>query len=280
MVWDFFQYWFHRWQHTSSTLWPSHRVHHSDDRVNTTTALRRSVLELLLIFVFILVPTVIVAGVDEVAAPIAFAIFYGWGFFNHANIRLPLGPLTAIFSGPQWHRLHHAIDPDCRDQFRRVFSDPRYRVRHLPRSAPARVSRDRRDRLGCHRAPVPRLPAAPPHPGGCDMSAVAWRYALTNALMVAFVSALAHGGWPVWVVAGLAILIGGAIDEAVGDEHEHSGCAASWFFDLNLYATLPLLVVITLLLLQATLAGGSTVVAAAIGAGYSMRWRGSRSRTS
>ncbi len=84
------------------------------------------------------------------------------------------------------------------------------------------------------------------------MSAVAWRYALTNALMVAFVSALAHGGWPVWVVAGLAILIGGAIDEAVGNEHEHSGCAASWFFDLNLYATLPLLVVITLLLLQAT----------------------------
>jgi sterol desaturase/sphingolipid hydroxylase (fatty acid hydroxylase superfamily) len=59
---------------------------------------------------------VIVAGVDEIAAPIAFAIFYGWGFFNHANIRLSLGPLTSIFSGPQWHRLHHAIDPDCRDR--------------------------------------------------------------------------------------------------------------------------------------------------------------------
>src|SRR4030095_4922615 len=62
MVWDFFQYWFHRWQHMSPTLWPSHRVHHSDDSVNTTTALRRSVLALLLLFVFILVPTVIVAG--------------------------------------------------------------------------------------------------------------------------------------------------------------------------------------------------------------------------
>jgi sterol desaturase/sphingolipid hydroxylase (fatty acid hydroxylase superfamily) len=116
VVWDFFQYWFHRWQHMSPVLWPSHRVHHSDGTVNTTTALRRSVLELLLIFIFILVPTVIVAGVDEAAAPVAFAIFYGWGFFNHANIRLPLGPLTAVFSGPQWHRLHHAIDPDCRDR--------------------------------------------------------------------------------------------------------------------------------------------------------------------
>jgi sterol desaturase/sphingolipid hydroxylase (fatty acid hydroxylase superfamily) len=116
VVWDFFQYWFHRWQHMSPALWTSHRVHHTDNAVNTTTALRRSVLELLLIFVFILVPTVIVAGVDEVAAPIAFAIFYGWGFFNHANVRLSLGPLTPALSGPQWHRLHHAIDRDCRDR--------------------------------------------------------------------------------------------------------------------------------------------------------------------
>ena len=115
-TWDFFQYWFHRWQHESTVLWPSHRLHHSDSAVNTTTALRRSILELLLIFAFILVPTVIIAGVDEIAAPIAFAIFYGWGFFNHANIHLSLGPLTPVFSGPQWHRLHHGIDQKYRDQ--------------------------------------------------------------------------------------------------------------------------------------------------------------------
>ncbi len=115
-TWDFFQYWFHRWQHESPALWPTHRLHHSDSAVNTTTALRRSILELLLIFVFILIPTVIVAGVDEIAAPIAFAIFYGWGFFNHANIRLSLGPLTPVFSGPHWHRLHHGIDPEYRDR--------------------------------------------------------------------------------------------------------------------------------------------------------------------
>ena len=100
------------------------------------------------------------------------------------------------------------------------------------------------------------------------MSALPWRYALTNALMVAFIVALAHGGWPVWAVAVLAILIGGLIDETVGDEHERSGGAAPLFFDLNLYATLPLLVIITLLLMQGTLAGVSTVVAATIGAGY------------
>ena len=115
-TWDFFQYWFHRWQHESPRLWPSHRVHHSDSAITNTTALRRSILELFLLFGFVLVPTVLVAGVDEIAAPIAFAIFYGWGFFNHANVRLSLGPLTPVFSGPQWHRLHHGIDPEYRDQ--------------------------------------------------------------------------------------------------------------------------------------------------------------------
>ncbi len=116
VVWDFFQYWFHRWQHMSASLWPSHRVHHSDESLNTTSALRRSVLELILIFVFVLLPTIIVVGVHEVAAPIAFAIFYGWGFFNHANIRLSLGVLTPVFSGPQWHRLHHVVNPEYRDR--------------------------------------------------------------------------------------------------------------------------------------------------------------------
>jgi alkane 1-monooxygenase len=100
------------------------------------------------------------------------------------------------------------------------------------------------------------------------VSAFPWSYALTNALLVAFIAALAYGGWPIWAAAALAILIGGGIDEAVGDEHEQIDDAVPLFFDVNLYATLPLLMIITFLLLQATLAGGSTIVAATIGAGY------------
>lgn len=110
VVWDFFQYWFHRLQHELQLLWPSHRVHHSDESVNASTALRRSIPELALIFIFVFLPTALVAGIDPVAAWFAFVIFYGWGFFNHADIRLPLGALTPIFSGPQWHRLHHGVE--------------------------------------------------------------------------------------------------------------------------------------------------------------------------
>jgi fatty acid desaturase len=98
--------------------------------------------------------------------------------------------------------------------------------------------------------------------------AVPWRYALTNALLVAFIAALAYGGWLIWAVAGLAILIGGLIDEAVGDEHERIGGERPLFFDVNLHATLPLLMIVTFLLFQATVVGGSPVIAATIGAGY------------
>jgi fatty acid desaturase len=102
------------------------------------------------------------------------------------------------------------------------------------------------------------------------MSALTWRYALTNALLVAFIAALAYGGWPVWAVAAFAILVGGGIDEAVGDEHEHErdGGACPLFFEINLYATLPLLLVVTFLLLQAAHAGDGALLGAMIGAGY------------
>jgi len=136
IVWDFFQYWFHRWQHRSALLWPSHRVHHTDDAVNTTTALRRSVIELLMIFIFILVPTLIVAGVDEVAAPVAFANFLWMGILqprqypflarsaNAGILRAALAP-----SAP-WHRRRLS-----RPEFRRLFSGSGYRVRNIPDAA-------------------------------------------------------------------------------------------------------------------------------------------------
>ena len=76
-----------------------------------------------------------------------------------------------------------------------------------------------------------------------------WRFTLTNALLIAFILALAHGGWPIWVAAALSILVGGGIDEAVGDDHERIGASGPLSFDINLYATLPLLVIVTYLLL-------------------------------
>ena len=39
-----------------------------------------------------------------------------FGFINHANIRIHLGGLTPIITGPQWHRIHHSTDAQHRDK--------------------------------------------------------------------------------------------------------------------------------------------------------------------
>jgi hypothetical protein len=84
-----------------------------------------------------------------------------------------------------------------------------------------------------------------------------WPFALTNALIIAFVGALIYGGWTVYAVLGLAILMGGAMDEAVGDSEQRPAERGWLFFDINLYATLPLLVVITYLMFR-NIAGGAS----------------------
>ena len=111
LVYDFFYYWWHRAQHEITWLWPQHELHHSDTALNVTTSLRHHWLEDPL-------------RVFAMAAPLGFAFYFKpasvpwiasvaglWPFFIHTNIRLQLGPLTGVIAGPQYHRLHHSIEP-------------------------------------------------------------------------------------------------------------------------------------------------------------------------
>jgi alkane 1-monooxygenase len=83
------------------------------------------------------------------------------------------------------------------------------------------------------------------------------RYSLTNTFLLCFAAALMVGGWPIWAVLALAVLTAGGIDETVGDERSSLGEASRLSLDVNLYATLPLLLTITYFLL-ALIAWGPT----------------------
>jgi sterol desaturase/sphingolipid hydroxylase (fatty acid hydroxylase superfamily) len=39
-----------------------------------------------------------------------------YGYFVHMNVRLPLGPVTPLIAGPQWHRLHHSVEAQHTDR--------------------------------------------------------------------------------------------------------------------------------------------------------------------
>ncbi|MBX9711893.1 MAG: sterol desaturase family protein [Xanthobacteraceae bacterium] len=109
-VWDFFQYWFHRAEHTFAFLWPVHALHHDEENVNCTTSQRNTFWSGVMHFFLVAIPTLVVCGFQLLPIVGSYLLFKVYSFFNHANVRIDLGPLTPVISGPQWHRLHHGRD--------------------------------------------------------------------------------------------------------------------------------------------------------------------------
>lgn len=112
-LFDFFYYWrHHRLQHVSTALWPVHRLHHSMESLNAIGTLRIHWLEEPMRVLTITVPMGLLFNISPVrAASIGFALSQ-WAMFAHSNLRIPLGPLTGILTGPQLHRMHHSLEPE------------------------------------------------------------------------------------------------------------------------------------------------------------------------
>lgn len=115
VIWDFCQYALHRLQHTFPILWETHKFHHSETALNSTTQARVHALSYVLALVFHL-PVIVLFGPRTPHFVAAFLMFRLWGFFNHMNVRVGLGPFTPLVSGPQWHRLHHSIREEHHDK--------------------------------------------------------------------------------------------------------------------------------------------------------------------
>lgn len=115
VTWDIWQYWMHRWQHTSAILWQTHRFHHTDTALNATSQGRNHLLHHAL-FLIGFVPVLLFWGGMTPHAFAVFLMFRVWGLVNHANVRLNLGRATPWIAGPQWHRIHHSVEPAHRDR--------------------------------------------------------------------------------------------------------------------------------------------------------------------
>lgn len=123
---DFSYYWWHRLQHEVPFLWELHKLHHSDENLNTSTIYRSHFLEpagqglvrgLTIGLIF-----------DTSAGPqTVLAIVMGgllvvvWDYFIHANVKLDaLHRLMPFFSTPQYHWIHHSKE--------RVHQDKNYAI--------------------------------------------------------------------------------------------------------------------------------------------------------
>ena len=99
----------HFTEHKVPPLWMVHLVHHSDHKVDTTTANRHHPLESIIRYVFTL------AGVFIIGAPIGLVMLYQSlslvaTQFSHANIKLPKKVdylLSFVLISPDMHKIHH-----------------------------------------------------------------------------------------------------------------------------------------------------------------------------
>ncbi|WP_158847692.1 sterol desaturase family protein [Algibacter sp. L1A34] len=107
---DFFgAYLVHFVEHKVPMLWMVHLVHHSDHKVDTTTANRHHPLESVIRFIFTLL------GVFVIGAPIGIVMLYQSMSlvatqFTHANIKLPKSVdkiMSYVLVSPDMHKVHH-----------------------------------------------------------------------------------------------------------------------------------------------------------------------------
>lgn len=98
--------------HKVPWLWPVHRVHHSDDALDVTTAWRFHPAE---IVISLGVKSLVIVGFGvPVAAIIVFeVVLAASAMFNHAHMRLPQWldrALSILIVTPDMHRVHHGIE--------------------------------------------------------------------------------------------------------------------------------------------------------------------------
>jgi len=108
---DFVIYLQHRMFHVVSLLWRVHMVHHTDQDIDVTTAVRFHPLEIIL---SLLIKFTVVAAIG--APPLSVLIFEimlnGAAMFNHGNVKIPLSLdriIRIVLVTPDMHRVHHSV---------------------------------------------------------------------------------------------------------------------------------------------------------------------------
>ena len=123
---DFFgAYLAHFVEHRVKLLWMVHLVHHTDHKVDTTTANRHHPIESVIRFSFTLL------GVFVIGTPIALVMLYQamsliFTQFTHANIKMSKGfdkLLSYVLISPDMHKIHHHYRlPYTDSNFGNIFS--------------------------------------------------------------------------------------------------------------------------------------------------------------
>lgn len=111
-----FLLWFHHLlRHRWKVLWAFHSVHHSQRDLNVFTEDRVHFVDMLVAAVVSFIP-LYMFQVPELQAAAVVALYRSiHARLLHTNTRLSFGRLGWLLVSPQFHRVHHSLDPDPRD---------------------------------------------------------------------------------------------------------------------------------------------------------------------
>jgi sterol desaturase/sphingolipid hydroxylase (fatty acid hydroxylase superfamily) len=107
MLYDFFFYWFHRFQHR--WLWRYHAVHHSIREMNAVNAYHH-ITEPFFQTLLLLLPASLIGGDTGYLAPVMVVVLQFQASFIHSPTSLHLGPLRWLIADNRFHRIHHSLE--------------------------------------------------------------------------------------------------------------------------------------------------------------------------
>lgn len=97
--------------HKVPLLWRIHRVHHTDEDLDASSAIRFHPVEIVL-SIFVKSAAVALIGAPALVVVVFEALVNGSALFNHANMKLPPAldrVLRLVFVTPDMHRVHHSV---------------------------------------------------------------------------------------------------------------------------------------------------------------------------
>jgi sterol desaturase/sphingolipid hydroxylase (fatty acid hydroxylase superfamily) len=113
---DCWFYWAHRIEHRVPFLWEFHKLHHSDERMNSSTWARDHFLQeswrsFFSVFTLGLIIDLSLKEAGELAV-YSTMFLVGLSMFYHSALRVQIPWLDRIVVTPQVHRIHHSVDAE------------------------------------------------------------------------------------------------------------------------------------------------------------------------
>ncbi len=122
---DLWTYWIHRAYHNVPAMWRFHKVHHFDEFLDTTSAFRFHIGEVVMSAALRLAPILLLA-IPLVHVVVFEVLLVLAAVFHHSNLRMPRSmekALSRVIVTPSIHWVHHhAVMADTNSNYAAVFS--------------------------------------------------------------------------------------------------------------------------------------------------------------